>query len=66
MTTDRETVTIRQAMAIVGVSRRTIQTWITDRKVETVRTAGGAPRIYRDTLYRGGDQTTAPVSTRIA
>jgi excisionase family DNA binding protein len=36
----------------VGVSRRTIYNWMAAGKVEYVRTAGGAVRIFEDTLWR--------------
>jgi predicted DNA-binding transcriptional regulator AlpA len=49
---ERETVNMRQAMAKVGVSRRTIYNWIKAGKVERIYTAGGSPRIYVDTLLR--------------
>jgi hypothetical protein len=34
------------------VSRRTIYNWMAAGKVEYVRTAGGAVRIFEDTLWR--------------
>jgi excisionase family DNA binding protein len=37
----------------VGVSRRTIYNWMAAGKVEYIRTAGGAVRIFEDTLWRG-------------
>ena len=49
---DRKTVSIAHAGELVGVSRRTIYNWITDGKVQYVRTAGGAIRIFADTLWR--------------
>lgn len=48
----RPLVNIAQACAIVGVCRRTITYWIRDNRVEYVRTPGGAPRIYLDSLFR--------------
>jgi excisionase family DNA binding protein len=58
MITDRQTLSILQACAHVGVSRRTIYNWINSGKVEYVRTAGGAVRIFADSLWRspGGDR----------
>ncbi len=55
---DRQTLSILQACAHVGVSRRTIYNWINSGKVEYVRTAGGAVRIFADSLWRtpGGDR----------
>jgi excisionase family DNA binding protein len=49
---ERRAVSIAQACAAVGVSRRTIYNWIAAGKVEYVRTAGGAVRIFEDTLWR--------------
>ena len=53
MMTDRKTISIMKACELVGVSRRTIYNWIASGKVEYVRTAGGAVRIFEDTLWRG-------------
>lgn len=52
MLIDRKTVSIPRACELVGVSRRTIYNWISGRKVEYVRTAGGSVRIFVDTLWR--------------
>ena len=52
MLIDRKTVSIPRACELVGVSRRTIYNWISSRKVEYVRTAGGSVRIFVDTLWR--------------
>jgi excisionase family DNA binding protein len=41
-----------KACADVGVSRRTIYNWMAKGKVEYLRTASGAVRIYQDTLFR--------------
>ena len=49
---DRKTVSIPRACELVGVSRRTIYNWIAGGKVQYVRTAGGAVRIFADTLWR--------------
>jgi excisionase family DNA binding protein len=49
---DRQTVSIARAGELVGVSRRTIYNWISDGKVQYVRTAGGSIRIFADTLWR--------------
>ncbi len=49
---DRQTVSIVEACRQVGVSRRTIYNWMAGGKVEYVRTAGGAVRIFSDTLWR--------------
>jgi excisionase family DNA binding protein len=48
----RETVSIRKACALVDVHRRTIHNWLAAGKLEYVRTAGGAVRIYVDSLWR--------------
>jgi excisionase family DNA binding protein len=47
--------TINQAMDLVGVSRRTIYYWLEQNRVRYVRTAGGAVRIYADSLLREGN-----------
>jgi excisionase family DNA binding protein len=44
-----------KACVLVGVSRRTIYNWMAKRKIEYVRTAGGAVRIFVDTLWRNRD-----------
>ena len=49
---ERETLSIVEACRQVGVSRRTIYNWMADGKVEYVRTAGGAVRLFTDTLWR--------------
>jgi excisionase family DNA binding protein len=49
---DRKTVSIPRACDVVGVSRRTIYNWIASGKVQYVRTAGGAVRIFEDSLWR--------------
>jgi excisionase family DNA binding protein len=49
---DRQTVSIVEACRLVGVSRRTIYNWMASGKIEYVRTAGGAVRIFSDTLWR--------------
>jgi excisionase family DNA binding protein len=54
---DRKTVSIAHAGKLVGVSRRTIYNWITGGKVQYVRTAGGAIRIFEDTLWRHPEET---------
>lgn len=60
---DRKTISIMKACDLVGVSRRTIYNWITNGKVEYVRTAGGSVRIFVDTLWRDPmDSGRAPVT----
>jgi excisionase family DNA binding protein len=49
---DRRAISIAQACESVGVSRRTIYNWMAAGKVEYVRTAGGAVRIFEDPLWR--------------
>lgn len=49
---ERRAISITQACASVGVSRRTIYNWMAAGKVQYVRTAGGAVRIFEDTLWR--------------
>ncbi len=49
---DRVTLSVTQAGDLVGVSRRTIYNWLESGKVEYVRHAGGAVRIFADTLFR--------------
>ena len=61
MITDRQTLSILQACAHVGVSRRTIYNWINSGKVEYVRTAGGSVRIFVDTLWRDAANSERPV-----
>lgn len=48
----RTTVSIMKACELACVSRRTIYNWLRDDKVQFVRTAGGAVRIFSDTLHR--------------
>ena len=48
----RDTVSINDAAAHVGVSRRTIYAWLKAGKLEYVRTAGGSVRIFADTLWQ--------------
>ena len=54
---DRQTLSIRKACALVGVTRCTIYHWIAAGKIEYVRTAGGAIRIFADTLWRRATHT---------
>jgi len=53
----RRIITIEQACQEVGVSRRSIYNWLATGKVAFCRTAGGAVRIYADTLTRPGAPT---------
>jgi len=52
VTIPRQTVSIPRACELVGVSRRTIYTWIAKGKLEYIRTAGGSVRIFTDSLWR--------------
>jgi hypothetical protein len=52
--TGRATVSILQARERCQVSRRTIYNWMATGKVQYVRNAGGAVRIFADTLFREG------------
>ena len=47
-----ETVSVREAQILCGVSRRTIHNWMQKDLVKFVRLAGGMPRIYKKTLFR--------------
>jgi excisionase family DNA binding protein len=55
MPLERKTISIPRACELVGVSRRTIYNWLAAGKVQYVRTAGGAVRIFADTLFREPD-----------
>jgi excisionase family DNA binding protein len=54
---DRQTVSIMQACALVGVTRRSIYNWLRDGKLQYVRTAGGSVRIFADSLWRPAVRT---------
>lgn len=51
-TRKREAVSKLTACELASVSVRTMDYWMATGKVEYVRTAGGAPRIFVDTLWR--------------
>ncbi len=53
---ERRAISITQACESVGVSRRTIYNWMAAGKVQYVRTAGGAVRIFEDSLWRTPQQ----------
>jgi excisionase family DNA binding protein len=59
-TVERKTVSITKACELVCVSRRTIYNWLSSGKLEYVRTAGGAVRIFADTLWRDPHRTDRP------
>jgi len=48
---ERKTLSIMKASELVGVSRRTIYNWLKAGKLQYVRTAGGAVRIYPESLF---------------
>jgi excisionase family DNA binding protein len=48
----RVTLTVQQAQARAQVSRRTLYNWLKAGKIDYVRTAGGAVRIFEDSLFR--------------
>lgn len=50
----RKTISMRKACELMDVSRRTLYHWMDTGKIEYVRTAGGARRIFIDTLWRHG------------
>jgi excisionase family DNA binding protein len=62
---DRQTLSIMKACEVVGVSRRTIYNWISAGKVEYVRTAGGAIRIFADSLWRDAGSPSRQVSASV-
>lgn len=56
---DEPTLSIKQACDLAGVSRRTIYNWIDRDKVRYRRNAGGAIRIFRDSLFQPEKVTAA-------
>jgi len=46
---------IDEASAVAGVTRRTIYNWLYAGKLTYVKTAGGAYRIFESSLFRSGD-----------
>ena len=60
------TLSVKEAMVAVGVSRRTIFNWISAGKVRIKRTAGGSPRIYADSLWRDEDKIESAVDAQNA
>ena len=62
---ERRAISIAQACTSVGVSRRTIYNWISAGKVEYVRTAGGAIRIFADSLWRDAGSPSRQVSAAV-
>ena len=60
---ERRAISIAQACTSVGVSRRTIYNWMSAGKVQYVRTAGGAVRIFEDSLWRRPDAAAGDATT---
>lgn len=52
----RPRVNVVAAASICAVSRSTIYRWVSDNRVEYVRTPTGALRIFADTLLRAHEQ----------
>ena len=50
--TDRRSVSVKEAAALAGVSKRSIYNWMEEGKLEWYRNAGGNRRICSDTLAR--------------
>lgn len=48
----RTVLCIKEVMAEMRVSRRTVLNWMQKNKVEFVFTPGGQPRIFADSLYK--------------
>jgi excisionase family DNA binding protein len=62
----RKTLSVVQACAAAGVSRRTILNWLARGKVKFCRTAGGGIRVFEDSLWqRGGAPTDAVPQTPV-
>jgi excisionase family DNA binding protein len=59
---ERRAISIAQACTSVGVSRRTIYNWMSAGKVQYVRTAGGAVRIFEDSLWRRPEASDSEVA----
>ena len=58
---DRKTISIMKACELVGVSRRTIYNWMSGKRIEYIRTAGGSVRVFVDSLFRDANrQPLAP------
>ena len=50
METQRKTVTVPEAAVMLGVTERTVHTYLKERKLTELRdpSGGGRPRLYRD------------------
>ena len=55
-----EMVSIKQAQALVGVSRRTIYNWLKAGKLRYRRTASGSIRIDQASLWAGEESRAVP------
>jgi excisionase family DNA binding protein len=52
MASDERTLSIQQATAVAGVSRRTIYNWLHAGKLTYKRTVGGSIRIFESSLWQ--------------
>jgi excisionase family DNA binding protein len=62
----RRYLTVDEAAAIVGVSRRTIYNWMYAKRVTVWRTPSGSPRIDRDSLMQADEAYRARFDTERA
>lgn len=62
---ERRMVNITGAMQLVGVSRRSIYNWLAAGRLEYVRTAGGAVRIFTDSLLSARPASSAPTPVQV-
>lgn len=60
---DRQSMSIREVCALAKVSRRTVYNWMSLKKIEWVRTAGGSVRIFTDTVLVNDPQSPRLQST---
>lgn len=49
---NERTVNVKQAMALCGVSARTVYLWVQKGKVRFKKTTGGGLRIYESSLWQ--------------
>ena len=52
----QDLLTLREAMAEVGVTRRTLYCWMNKHLIEFIRLPGGQRRIVRDSLWKGREK----------
>jgi excisionase family DNA binding protein len=64
MDLSERTLNIQQAMAVAGVSRRTIYNWIAAGKLTYRRTAGGSLRILESSLWQPDESTRLTTDPR--